>query len=96
MGIRHYISRFKNIFVLSCREATELLSRAQDSKLRLLQRVRLRWHLSICDSCTRFSQQLPLLRQALRFHTHRDEQDPSQPLPQDVREELQKKINKLL
>jgi hypothetical protein len=42
------------------------LSEAEDRRLSLLERVKLRLHLSVCDACTRFSQQIAFLRKAMR------------------------------
>ncbi len=47
---------------LSCRKATELISLSQDRPLTLVERGRLRLHLAICIHCTRFSQQMGVLR----------------------------------
>jgi len=51
---------------LSCKEASRLLSQAQERKLTLAQRATLRLHLSICEACTRFGAQLHTLRVAMR------------------------------
>jgi hypothetical protein len=51
---------------LMCREATRLISRAQDAELPALQRWRLRMHLRICDLCSRFDAQMRVLREAAR------------------------------
>ena len=51
--------------MISCKEASRLLSQAMDQRLPLWQRARLRLHLAICDACTNFSRQLKFLRQAV-------------------------------
>jgi len=51
---------------MKCKEAHRILCEAQDRKLSFARRLTLRWHLAICDQCTRFSQQLVFLRTALR------------------------------
>ena len=51
--------------VLSCKEASRLLSQGQDRALTAGERVKLWLHLRICIACTRFSQQLAFMRQAL-------------------------------
>ena len=50
----------------TCKEASRLLSQAQDQKLTLTQRATLRLHLSACEACTRFGAQLNALRSAMR------------------------------
>ncbi|WP_268907191.1 zf-HC2 domain-containing protein [Collimonas humicola] len=49
-----------------CKDTQQLLSQAQDSKLSLLTRARVRIHLWTCTACTRFSQQLAFIRQAMQ------------------------------
>lgn len=51
--------------MISCKDASRLLSQAMDTRLPLGSRVRLRLHLLICDACTNFSKQLALLRRAI-------------------------------
>jgi hypothetical protein len=56
--------------MLSCKEATRLLSQAQDRRLSYGERVKLRLHLLACIACTRFSRQLAVMREAVsRFRT---------------------------
>ena len=56
--------------MISCKEATRLLSQAQDRPLSVAERVKLRLHLAVCVACTRFSRQLALMRAALaRYRT---------------------------
>ena len=51
--------------MLSCKEATRLVSQGLDRKLPFGRRVALRAHLAICTGCTNFSQQLAFLRKAV-------------------------------
>ena len=50
--------------MLSCKEATRLLSQAQDRRLSYGERIKLRLHLLACVACSRFSRQLAVLREA--------------------------------
>ena len=52
--------------MLSCRQASQLLSLQQEQRLRLRQRMGLRLHLWLCAECRRFDRQLNALRRALR------------------------------
>ena len=52
--------------ILSCKEATRLVSQGLDRRLGFGQRVALRVHLAICDGCTAFSKQAAFLRKAVR------------------------------
>jgi predicted anti-sigma-YlaC factor YlaD len=51
--------------MLSCKQATRLVSQGLDRELGFTERVRLRIHLAICDGCTNFGKQVALLRQAM-------------------------------
>lgn len=52
--------------MISCREATELVSRSLDAPLGWRQRLGLRVHLLACSLCRDFRRQMLFLREALR------------------------------
>ncbi|MFM2485696.1 zf-HC2 domain-containing protein [Celerinatantimonas yamalensis] len=47
---------------MHCKHATRLLSERLERPLTLIERMRLRFHLSICNGCSRFSEQMLQLR----------------------------------
>lgn len=51
---------------MNCQNATGLVSQAQDRKLTLGERIRLRMHLLICRPCRQFERQLPQIRRAAK------------------------------
>jgi len=51
---------------LSCKEATRVVSQAQDRSLSSFERWKLKMHLAVCAKCTRFEQQMRVIREALR------------------------------
>ena len=53
-------------FLLTCKQAHQMVSEGLDRHLSLPERTRLRMHLTICDACTNFNGQMQLLRQAMR------------------------------
>ena len=53
--------------MLSCQEASHLISEHQERSLTTRERLGLRLHLWLCISCRRFERQIALLRQALRL-----------------------------
>jgi hypothetical protein len=59
--------------MLTCKDASHLLSQRQERPLGLRERLGLRLHLWMCVSCRRFEQQLALMRQALRALRRRAE-----------------------
>jgi hypothetical protein len=52
--------------MIRCREASRLLSEAQDAPLGRTVRWRLRLHLAMCDRCRNFGRQLAFIRAAAR------------------------------
>ncbi len=52
--------------MLSCREATRLLSEAQDRKLVLPEKLQLEIHLALCTGCRSYRKQMSFLRAACR------------------------------
>jgi hypothetical protein len=50
----------------TCREVHRLVSEGMDRKLSIVERGRMRIHFVMCTACTRFDQQLDLLRKAVR------------------------------
>ncbi|AKU23196.1 zf-HC2 domain-containing protein [Massilia sp. MB5] len=58
----------------TCREVHRLVSEGMDRQLSLVERIRMRLHLTVCDACTRFSGQMALLRQAMRRFPFDDEE----------------------
>jgi hypothetical protein len=52
--------------ILSCKEATRLVSQGLDRELGFGERVMLRVHLAICDGCTNFKSQVAFLRKAVK------------------------------
>jgi predicted anti-sigma-YlaC factor YlaD len=52
--------------MMTCKEASRLVSESLDRRLHLAERIGLRVHLLICEACTRFSEQARFLRRAIR------------------------------
>ena len=52
--------------MITCREATKLMSEAMDRRLPLGRRIALRLHLLVCDACSNARRQFDLLRRAVR------------------------------
>ncbi|MEB0136012.1 zf-HC2 domain-containing protein [Actimicrobium sp. CCC2.4] len=49
----------------TCREVHRLVSEGQDRDLSILEKIRVRVHLAICDACTTFNTQIGFLRRAM-------------------------------
>jgi len=52
--------------IISCKDASRLVSRRQEATLSGWQRLVLRLHLSVCDACARFERQMAFLRNAMQ------------------------------
>ena len=56
--------------MISCKEASRLLSQGQDRRLSFVERLQLWLHMTACDACTRFATHLRIMRAALsRFRS---------------------------
>lgn len=50
----------------TCREVHQLVSERMDRNLTVVERMRVGSHLLVCPACSRFDEQMQLLRRALR------------------------------
>lgn len=57
--------------MLSCKEATRLMSDVRERELRLGERLQLKLHLAICDGCANFRRQMDFLHRACRGYLKR-------------------------
>ena len=55
--------------IISCKDASRLVSQQQDVGLSSWQRLVLRLHLAVCVACSRFERQLRFLRTAMRKYS---------------------------
>lgn len=62
--------------MLNCKEATRLMSEAQDRRLSLSEKMSLEIHLSLCKGCRQFDRQMDFLRQACQRWLGRDGDGP--------------------
>ena len=63
----------------NCKEVHRLVVEDLDRDLGALERLRLRFHLLICDACTNFGRQMALLRAAMRGLGNGDRDDGRRP-----------------
>lgn len=52
--------------MMSCKQATSLMSQSQDRQLKLSERMRLRFHLVICNGCNNYNKQMHLISEAMK------------------------------
>ena len=79
--------------MLTCKDASRLISEGQERHLNFGERWGLRIHLWMCVNCRRFERQIGLLRKALRS-VHRDyENDPNlSDLSPEARDRIRSKL----
>jgi hypothetical protein len=78
--------------MLTCKEASRLLSQSMDRSLPRMKRLELRVHVWLCSGCSNFEKQLLLLKQAARRLNERDTQPPSVKLGDEARERIRKAV----
>lgn len=78
--------------MLSCKQASQLLSQSLDRRLSWRERMGLQLHLMVCDVCQRFGKQLTLIRSAVRQMVWASEQDEQVRLPDAAKGRIAKVI----
>ena len=78
----------------TCRETTELASRAMDQRLPFADRMAMQLHLAICENCARFVQQLQEMRRQFRAETAAD--DDAAGLAPEARQRIASELQKSL
>jgi hypothetical protein len=74
--------------MLSCKQASQIISQSLDRPLTMRERFALRLHLLICKYCKRFSQQLQTLRVALRQMTSSIESNSTIEMPSAAKKRI--------
>ncbi len=52
--------------MMNCKHASQLISRSQDQKLTLKERIYLKFHLVMCSGCTNYRKQMEYIRKAMQ------------------------------
>lgn len=53
----NWYNKLKNLFMIDCQEATELMNKAEYEKLCMPKKLRLHLHLALCPDCRAYNQQ---------------------------------------
>jgi Putative zinc-finger len=80
--------------MLSCKQASQLVSQSLDRKLNTRERFALKLHLFICKYCTRFSQQLVAMRVAMLRNRQTVENDTNVTLSTEAKARITQALNK--
>ncbi|MDP2267153.1 MAG: zf-HC2 domain-containing protein [Thiobacillus sp.] len=81
-------------WMTTCKETTELASRAMDERLPLPERMTMRLHLAMCKNCARFAQQLQEMRRQFRIETA--DKDDAPGLAHEARQRIANELKKKL
>lgn len=65
------------MFMLTCKQASRLVSQSLDRPLSWSEHAQLKFHLLICKACQQFGQQLHLLSLAIKSMAQQTEHDSS-------------------
>ena len=82
-------------WMTTCKETTELASRAMDERLSFGDRMAMRMHLAICKNCRRFTQQLQDMRRLFQTETAANDEVPvlTPEARQRIANELQNRLD---
>lgn len=80
--------------MLTCKQASQLVSQSLDRPLSWSERIRLRFHLLICDVCKRFNRQLRLLNLAVKRMLQHTENDSTIQLSLEARDRISREISR--
>jgi hypothetical protein len=79
--------------MLTCKQASQLLSQSLDRPLNRGERFGLRLHLLICKFCKRFLQQVVVIQNAIRLEVKMTEQNEEIKLSKDAVQRITQAIN---
>jgi hypothetical protein len=62
------MNSFKRLIghLVSCKDASHLISQMRDRELTAVERWKLKWHLAVCTMCMAFEKQMRILAEAMR------------------------------
>ncbi len=78
--------------MMNCKQASQLISRSLDEPLSTRERIALKFHLSLCDWCSTFSQQLQKLHVAINKLNKSIEDDENITLPSETKKRIAKSL----
>jgi len=79
--------------MLTCKDASRLISERQERPLGVRERWSLRFHLLMCVYCRRFARQVELIRRALQFWGRQDEPGSAgHDFPPEARERIRQAL----
>lgn len=80
--------------MMSCKQATELMTLSEEHPLPATRRLALRMHLLICRHCSRYARQLRYLREVVQRLPERQPADPDDRLPEAAKERIKEALQR--
>lgn len=80
--------------MLTCKEASHLISEKHDRHLGIAERIVLRLHVFFCDNCQRFERQMALLHDALKTLRNEAMSSDQAELNQQAKERIREGLRK--
>lgn len=78
--------------MISCKRATELISKSMEEPLTLKEQFDLRIHSFICEFCQKFKEQTLLLRRAFRETKEDESREPQSAEGMSASEEMRERV----
>jgi len=78
--------------MLSCKHTSRLISEAQERKLNLTERISLRLHVWMCNSCRRFEKQIVFMRKIMNHEYTHNTHTSNETLPDDAKERIRQTL----
>lgn len=79
--------------MLTCKQASQIISQSLDNPLSRSDRMKLKFHLFICNACTRFNQQLHLIKTVVQRMKHETENDDTIQLTVEAKARINQAID---
>lgn len=79
--------------MLTCKQASQLVSQSLDQPLPWSKRLQLKFHLMICKFCMRFFKQMHGMKQAAIHLQHQIESDDSIKLSDSAKQTIRDRLN---
>ena len=95
LNLKDVMRKLWIIFSMKCDQASHLASESMDRPLQWHERVGMKIHRALCQSCRQFAKQLATVRSAFQHLSH-DPQDASKTEPVQLSDEVKARIKSKL
>jgi hypothetical protein len=86
------MKKIMNLFVLSCKRATELIEKKQLIQLNAIESIQLRFHKKMCRICTTYEEQSLFISAAIDQQQLREIKVNELKLSEEMKTKIQQKI----